>query len=74
MEIVKKEASGLGNKLDTTDGIKIWYDDGWVLMRPSGTEPIFRIFAEAKSQKRAEELKNEGLSMVLKAEKLSTLK
>lgn len=74
MEIVKKEAEGLGYKLDTTDGVKIWYDDGWILMRPSGTEPIFRIFAEAKSQKRAEELMQEGVNMVLKTEKLSTLK
>jgi phosphomannomutase / phosphoglucomutase len=74
MEILKKEVSGLGNKLDNTDGVKIWYDDGWVLMRPSGTEPIFRIFAEAKSQKRAKELMQAGLNMVLKAEKLSTLK
>jgi len=74
MEIVKKEASGLGNKLDTTDGVKIWYDDGWVLVRPSGTEPIFRIYAESKNQKRAEELMQEGLNMVLRAEKLSTLK
>ncbi|BBL64583.1 Phosphomannomutase [Methanosarcina mazei TMA] len=74
MEIVKNEASGLGRKIDTTDGVKIWYDDGWVLMRPSGTEPIFRIFAEAKSQTRAKELMQEGLNMVTKAEKLSTLK
>ncbi|WP_048143490.1 phosphoglucosamine mutase [Methanosarcina horonobensis] len=74
MEIVRTEASKLGHKMDTTDGVKIWYDDGWVLMRPSGTEPIFRIFAEAKSQTRAKELMREGLSMVLKAEKLSTLK
>ncbi len=74
MEIVKQEASGTGYKLDTTDGIKIWYEDGWVLIRPSGTEPIFRVFAEAKNQERAEELMQEGLDLVLKAEKLSTLK
>lgn len=74
MEVVKQEASGLGHKLDTMDGVKIWYEDGWVLIRPSGTEPIFRIFAEAKSQKRAEEFMQEGLNIVLKAEKLSTLK
>jgi len=74
MEIVKNEASGLGYKMDTTDGVKIWYDDGWVLMRPSGTEPIFRIFAEAKNQKRAEELMQEGLNMITRAEKLSALK
>jgi phosphomannomutase/phosphoglucomutase len=69
MEKVKTEASGLGLKMDTVDGVKIWYEDGWVLIRPSGTEPIFRIFAEAKTQKRAEELMQEGLSMVIRAEK-----
>jgi phosphomannomutase/phosphoglucomutase len=74
MEIVKNEASGLGYKIDTTDGVKIWYDDGWVLMRPSGTEPIFRVFAEAKNQKRAEELMQKVLNMITRAEKLSTLK
>jgi phosphomannomutase / phosphoglucomutase len=74
MEIVKQEASGTGYMLDTTDGVKIWYEDGWVLIRPSGTEPIFRVFAEAKNQERAEELMQEGLDLVLRAEKLSTLK
>jgi phosphomannomutase/phosphoglucomutase len=71
MEIVKNEASGLGYKMDTIDGVKIWYEDGWVLIRPSGTEPIFRIFAEAKKQERAEELMQEGLQMVIRAEKAS---
>ena len=27
-----------------------------ILMRPSGTEPIFRLYAEAKNQERAQEL------------------
>ncbi|WP_440946198.1 phosphoglucosamine mutase [Methanosarcina sp. T3] len=66
---IRDETSSLGLKTDTIDGVKIWYDDGWVLIRPSGTEPIFRIFAEAKKQERAEELMHEGLGMVLKAEK-----
>ncbi|HDO19548.1 MAG TPA: phosphoglucosamine mutase [Thermoplasmatales archaeon] len=43
-------------KMDDTDGIKIYTRDGWVLVRPSGTEPIFRIFAESKIKERAEEL------------------
>jgi len=72
MGIVKQEASGLGFKIDTTDGIKIWYEDGWVLIRPSGTEPILRVFAEAKTQDRTEELMQEGLNMVKRAEKAST--
>jgi phosphomannomutase / phosphoglucomutase len=73
MERVKLEASELGLKIDTLDGIKILYEDGWVLIRPSGTEPIIRIFAEAKKQERAEELMREGVNMVIGAEKASTL-
>jgi phosphomannomutase/phosphoglucomutase len=69
MEKVELEASGLGLKIDTLDGIKIWYEDGWVLIRPSGTEPIIRVFAEAKKQERAEELMQEGQKMIIRAEK-----
>lgn len=53
-------------KVDTTDGVKIWYEDGWVLIRPSGTEPIVRIFAESKTRASAEELMLEGLELVEK--------
>ncbi len=34
--------------VDDTDGLKVLFDDGWVLIRPSGTEPIFRIYSESK--------------------------
>ena len=34
--------------IDETDGIKFYVDSGWVLMRPSGTEPLFRVYSEAK--------------------------
>ncbi|MBW6471252.1 MAG: phosphoglucosamine mutase [Methanosarcinaceae archaeon] len=53
-------------KVDTTDGVKIWYDEGWVLIRPSGTEPIIRIFAESKTKAKAEELMLAGLELVEK--------
>lgn len=36
--------------LDNTDGLKIIFKDGWVLARPSGTEPIFRIYSESKDE------------------------
>jgi phosphomannomutase/phosphoglucomutase len=48
-----------GKKVDTTDGVKIHEDDGWVLVRPSGTEAIFRVFSEASSPSRAKELAEE---------------
>ena len=43
------------NRVDATDGLKIFFDDGWVLVRPSGTEPIFRIFSESKDENVATE-------------------
>ena len=43
-------------KVDETDGVKLYVKDGWVLMRPSGTEPIFRVYSESKDKNKAEEL------------------
>ena len=43
-------------ELDLTDGVKILKEDGWVIIRPSGTEPIFRCFAESDSQEKADEM------------------
>jgi phosphomannomutase len=41
----------------TDDGYKFYMDDGsWVLMRMSGTEPLMRIYAEATTRERVEEL------------------
>jgi len=36
------------------DGVKIWFEDkSAILIRPSGTEPIYRLYAEAKTEKKA---------------------
>ncbi len=46
-----------GMNINTLDGIKIWFPDkSAILVRPSGTEPAYRMYAEAKTQKRAEAL------------------
>jgi len=51
----------VGYRLDRTDGLRVVTDDGWLLLRPSGTEPIFRCFAEARDAKRAEDLAKLGM-------------
>ena len=56
-------------KLDTTDGVKILKDDGWVIIRPSGTEPIFRCFAESDSMDKAVEMANWGIGLIEKYKK-----
>ncbi len=55
--------SSVHGNVDTTDGVKIWYDDGWLLIRPSGTEPIVRIFVEAETEQRANDLLDLGKRM-----------
>jgi phosphomannomutase/phosphoglucomutase len=46
-----------GANVSTIDGIKIWFEDkSAILVRPSGTEPIYRLYAEAKSQEKAQKL------------------
>jgi phosphomannomutase/phosphoglucomutase len=42
--------------IDRTDGVKLYMKDGWVLTRPSGTEPIFRVYVESKEKQRTEQL------------------
>lgn len=56
-------------ELDLTDGVKILKEDGWVIIRPSGTEPIFRCFAESDSQEKADEMTDWGISLIKKYKK-----
>jgi len=45
-----------GADLTTIDGHRLDYGDAWVLARPSGTEPLVRVYAEASDPGRAREL------------------
>lgn len=64
---VAELAEKKGYKIDTTDGTKIIFDDGWVLVRASGTEPIIRIFSEAKSEEKAREYLELGIKLLEEA-------
>jgi phosphomannomutase/phosphoglucomutase len=46
-----------GANISTLDGVKIWFEDkSAILVRPSGTEPTYRLYAEAKTQEKASKL------------------
>jgi phosphomannomutase len=48
-------------EVDTLDGVKYRLEDeSWLLIRPSGTEPVLRIYAEAPSAKGVEALLGYG--------------
>jgi len=51
--------------VSTVDGFKVFLADGtWLLMRPSGTEPKLRVYAEASSEERVDELLAAGRDLV----------
>lgn len=64
--IRKIKAEFRNGELDLTDGVKIIWPGGWVHARPSNTEPIMRIIAEAKTVKEAKRLYNLVKGVVLK--------
>ncbi len=53
---VKSLAGMVVRKVETRDGYKLFFDDGWVLVRASGTEPLIRFYAEADSLYRVDSL------------------
>ena len=67
LERLTLESRSAGEKAITLDGLKIVLPDGWILLRPSGTEPLIRVFAEAKETPRAEALAATGIERVRRA-------
>jgi len=55
-------------KENRVDGLKLLFDDGsWVLMRPSGTEPVVRFYAESTSREDLEKLLEYGRQWITEA-------
>ena len=57
-EIYKSE------QINDIDGVKIDFADGWVHLRKSNTEPIIRIYSEAATMQRAEELGKQVMNLI----------
>lgn len=53
-------------RITDIDGVKIDFEDCWVHLRKSNTEPIIRIYSEAQTTKRANEIANDIKSVVKK--------
>ena len=44
-------------RVETIDGFKFFFDENsWIMIRPSGTEPVLRTYAEAPTQEKAFEI------------------
>jgi phosphomannomutase len=72
--LTQNAPSSLGGEslqdISTIDGTKyILADDSWLLIRPSGTEPVLRVYAEARSPEMVEALLEYGQAV---ADKLTT--
>ncbi|MEM2994918.1 MAG: phosphomannomutase/phosphoglucomutase [Candidatus Bathyarchaeia archaeon] len=56
IEKLKAKFKERGLKFLDIDGVKLLDEDGWILLRPSNTEPLIRVSAEAKTEKKLDEL------------------
>ena len=71
MSILEEKSSKEG-RMDRTDGLKIWVDQkSWILLRPSGTEPLIRVFAESDTEEKLESIYRKYEAMVEEAIKLN---
>ena len=62
LKAVEKRHSS--EEISTVDGVKIDFPENWVHLRKSNTEPIIRIYTEAKSQQEADELAQKMISEI----------
>jgi len=54
--LVQLQQKYTDKEINTIDGVKIHFDNGWVHLRKSNTEPIIRIYAENITKEKADEL------------------
>ncbi len=69
LEAAESYARRADAELTTLDGYRLDYGDAWVLARPSGTEPLIRLYAEARDETRAETLLETFADAILEGSK-----
>jgi len=58
--VMEKLETVVSEDYSDLDGIRVAWEDGWVLIRPSGTEPYMRITAEGKTRDSLQRIAGEG--------------
>ncbi len=64
MSRLSEIVNGQYSSVETLDGVRVETDDGWFLLRASGTQPLLRVTAEARDSSRADALFEEARSLV----------
>jgi phosphoglucosamine mutase len=67
VEAVREAAQPIDGELSDLDGVRLSREDGWFLVRASGTQPLVRVTAEARDDDTAEELFEEAKTLVTDA-------
>lgn len=64
VKVANKFRADSSCQVNTIDGVKIDFEDGWVHLRKSNTEPIIRIYSEAHTEDRANELAQQVMAEI----------
>ena len=67
MARVAAAMAGMDGDLNTIDGVRVDWEDGWLLVRPSETSPYMKVSAEAFEQSRLDILMAQGTVLVREA-------
>ncbi|HHE46696.1 MAG TPA: phosphoglucosamine mutase, partial [Bacteroidetes bacterium] len=64
-EIIRNVATFYDHdQLSRIDGLRVTFEDGWGQVRPSNTEPILRVYTEARTMDKAKELMHQMLASI----------
>ncbi|RLI39570.1 phosphomannomutase/phosphoglucomutase, partial [Candidatus Bathyarchaeota archaeon] len=64
VEEIARRYESLGIRVSRIDGVKAYFDDGWVLIRPSNTMPQVKMTAEAKTEERLKQIVQEAENLI----------